>query len=104
MGGLPVRGFGGFVVSVRFPFRSWLLELVKAEQIETEVDAWEAFWLLYPRHEAKKDARKAWSKIDPARHGEILASLVEWRKVLLDRELNFRPLPASWLRGERWED
>jgi len=73
------------------------------EKVE-ELDSWEAFWALYPRHEAKKDARKAWDKIDEAKHVEILTSLAAWRPVLAERERNYIPLPASWLRGERWED
>lgn len=66
--------------------------------------SFEDFWVLYPRHEAKKDARKAWERVDAARHVEILTALAAWRPYLLARESSFIPLPATWLRGERWED
>ena len=79
------------------------MNVVPIEKAE-ELSSWEAFWVLYPRHEAKKDARKAWDKIDAGKHVEILTSLAGWRPVLAERERNYIPLPASWLRGERWED
>lgn len=79
------------------------MNVVPMPEKQEEV-SFEDFWVLYPRHEAKKAARKAWEKIDASVHVEILTALAVWRRVLLDRELNFRPLPASWLNGERWED
>ena len=69
------------------------------------LDAWTSFWILYPRHVAKKDALKAWARIDAAAHVEILTSLTAWRRVWLERgELQFVPYPATWLNGERWQD
>ena len=63
------------------------------------------FWLLYPRHEAKKDAKKAWQRdVDPAHHVAIAIALVAWRPVWRDKDVEFICLPATWLRGERWED
>jgi len=61
------------------------------------------FWALYPRREAKKDARKAWSQISAGREIEILTALAAWRPTLIQRG-DYCPLPASWLRGERFED
>jgi hypothetical protein len=70
--------------------------------------AFDAFWLVYPRHQAKKDARKAWDRLcpSPALVQEMLTALAwqiaspEWSK----QRGQFVPLPASWLRGERWTD
>lgn len=63
------------------------------------------FWEMYPRRVAKKDARKAWEKIPPRLHAEILTALFEWRRIWLDRnEIEFIPHPSTWLNGERWED
>ena len=63
------------------------------------------FWDIYPRRVAKAAARKAWAKINPKLHVEILESLLKWRRVWLSRgELEFVPHASTWLNGERWED
>jgi hypothetical protein len=70
--------------------------------------SFDLFWSKYPRHDAKKDARKAWDRLNPSPElvEKILAALAwqvfksDWQK----DEGQFIPLPASWLRGERWED
>ena len=63
------------------------------------------FWGMYPRRVAKKDARKAWDKITPKLHNQILTALFEWSRIWKDRgEIEYIPYPASWLNGERWED
>lgn len=69
-------------------------------------DMWDAFWTLYPRREAKKDAMKAWSQINARAHVPILTAITEWRKVWYAQGRDSRtiPYPATWLRGERWED
>ena len=61
------------------------------------------FWALYPRREAKKDARKAWAQVSAGREVEIVTALAAWRPTLIQRG-DYCPLPASYLRGERFED
>ena|SRR5208282_2370466 len=70
------------------------------------VDLWDAFWTLYPRHEAKKDALKAWRRMSESdRHAAVIA-IADWRQVwkAQGRDTHLIPLPATWLNGERWED
>ncbi len=69
-------------------------------------DLWEEFWCVYPRHEAKKDARKAWRDVPPATRLQAIVAAVDWRRVWKrqGRDTSVIPLPATWLRGERWED
>lgn len=63
------------------------------------------FWTLYPKRMARRDAERAWSKIDAAEHPAILLALVAWRRVWRQRDDDqYIPYPASWLRGERWTD
>jgi hypothetical protein len=72
------------------------------------MDTFSAFWTAYPRHEAKKDAQKAWSKLNPSPElvERIIAALTwqreqeSWQK----DDGQYIPLPATWIRGERWED
>lgn len=57
----------------------------------------------YRRKDARKDAVKAWLALAPDAdlQERMLAALRRWPW----REDNsFNPLPASWLRGERWTD
>ncbi len=69
---------------------------------------WDQFWKCYPRHDAKQDALKAWTKLHPSPElvTEMLAALTwqvtryEWIK----DDGQFVPLPATWIRGRRWED
>ena len=83
------------------------MQLVSATLNETELstDLFEDFWILCWRRECKKDARKAWREIDPKDHIEILMAACSWRPIFLARgNTQFTPLPATWLRGERWTD
>lgn len=75
------------------------MELVKVDPI-----TFDDFWLLYPRHVAKKDARKAWARISPTLYADILTALAAWRRVWAGKDQEFLPYPATWLNGERWED
>jgi hypothetical protein len=70
--------------------------------------SFDAFWSRYPRHEAKKDALKAWTQLKPS-DATIAAihTALDWQ---IDSEQwtkqggQYVPLPASWIRGRRWED
>jgi hypothetical protein len=63
------------------------------------------FWSLYPNRKAKQDALKAWHQVKPD-PDKVRQALIwqrkqeQWTK---DKGA-FIPLPASWLRGKRWED
>lgn len=63
------------------------------------------FWEHYPKKDAKKDAQKAWKQIkaglDPALRERIMENLEKRR---WPRERRFVPLPASYLRGARYDD
>ena len=66
------------------------------------------FWLAYPKKKGKKDARKAWAKLNPDRAllHKMLAAIEEqkqtaqWKK----NDGQFIPHPSTWLNGELWED
>ena len=66
------------------------------------------FWTAYPRKVKRKEAVKAWSRLNPAPEllTEMLAAL-EVQKVSddwLKDNGQFIPLPPTWLNGERWKD
>lgn len=67
-------------------------------------DRFDEFWSHYPRKDSKQDAKKAWRqvtisrKIDP----QLIIDAVQTYPFKPDR--TYQPLPATWLRGERWED
>lgn len=66
----------------------------------------EEFWAMYPRKEAKKDAFKAWMQLKEKEKllavNAIQNHIKHWE--LKGTEKTFIPLPASWIRGWRWED
>ena len=66
------------------------------------------FWVAYPRKQAKADARKAWDQTKDLRPPtekliEIVKAHCKTKDWMKDNG-TFIPYPASWLRGERWED
>lgn len=72
------------------------------------VDAFDAFWSIYPKKKSRADAEKAWRKLAPSPelsqriHASIAAQLgsEDWRK----DAGKYIPYAASWLNGRRWED
>lgn len=75
---------------------------------ESYPEGFEDFWEMYPRKEAKKDALKAFQKLKPdsALIEKMLAALDQQKKSEAWKKDGgqYIPLPASWIRGERWED
>ena len=63
------------------------------------------FWEKYPKKEAKQDAEKAWRQVDGKQHVDAILEDLE-RSIEARRwsEKKFTPLPATYLRGERWKD
>jgi len=61
-----------------------------------------AYW----RREAKKAAREAFAKHvrTEARFQEIMAATSAQTDEMFAKEKRHRPIGASWLNGERWED
>lgn len=80
-----------------------MLKLV--EQGEMGFDT---FWNAYPRKAAKKDAAKAWAKLNPS--PELVLTILEALKLQRQQESWLKangayiPYAATYIRGERWED
>jgi hypothetical protein len=82
----------------------WIKQTKKGKQMED----FDRFWAAYPRKIAKADARKAWMQTEKIRPDieTILKAILtgsrseQWR----EGRGQFIPYPATWLRGERWED
>ena len=68
----------------------------------------EMFYSAYPKKRAREDALKAWGQghIQPDDLKKLLPAIAaqkkteDWRK---DKG-KYIPLPASWIRGKRWND
>lgn len=71
-------------------------------------DSFASFWAVYPRHEAKAAAAKAWAKLAPdeALQGRILTAVAtqkasqQWQR----DGGKYVPHPATWINARRWED
>lgn len=74
--------------------------------VPVDLEAFEDFWARYPRREAKKDALKAWTKLAPSQTVlDTIHAALDWQVEMLEaKDRCFRPLPATWLRGERFLD
>ena len=62
------------------------------------------FWDKYPKKVSKKNAKKAFIKLNPSDEQleKIYKALAEQTKKWKDKQ--FIPYPATWINGERWED
>ncbi len=74
-----------------------------------EMTDFDCFWQAYPRRDAKKDALKAWRQLSPS--AELVRAIIDalaWQIPLhrwnLPKNRSYVPLPASYLRGERFND
>jgi hypothetical protein len=72
-----------------------------------QADKFELFWQAYPRKKSKGDAEKAWAGLHPddllfarVMKSVALAKSVSW----IDKEDQYIPYPATWLRAKGWED
>ena len=83
----------------------------KGGKREKTVAAWEPemfdrFWALYPRHEAKKDARDAWDSLKPDR--DLMFTMGAALKQQLKSDDWKRgigiPYAVRWIKKRRWED
>lgn len=77
------------------------------EKSSNSSESFDAFWSVYPRREAKGDALKAWTKLAPDADllrviGDALRNQLanNWK----GRDKQYIPLPATWIRNQRWED
>ena len=72
------------------------------------MEDFDKFWALYPKKLAKADARKAWAQTKDIR--PELTNLLNAVKAACKTEAwmkdggKYIPHPATWLRGERWDD
>lgn len=77
------------------------------QEIDKEL-AFEEFWKEYPKKQGKKDAQKAFSKLKLNKElFEKIMQAIKTQKNNSDwvkENGKYIPLPATWIRGERWED
>jgi hypothetical protein len=73
-------------------------------ETETVEVSFPVFWVLYPRHIARKDANKAWDRLKPDEQLAAIVGIALWRRVYLDRGLEWCPHASTYLNGARWED
>lgn len=87
-----------------------MLQMVTANEEPVRTPDFSDFWALYPRKVAKKDAARAWHKLDQSTQVAALVGLAAWLPVwqhqLAQKEdaMDYLPHPATWINGERWED
>ena len=66
------------------------------------------FWAAYPNKKSKKDAKKAWDKLHPdielCRQMAVALEAQKRSEEWTRDGGRYIPLPASWIRGERWTD
>jgi hypothetical protein len=70
-------------------------------------DGFEQWYAIYPRHEAPKRARKAFTAVE--RSGEVtfadlMAATRRFAASVAGKERQFIPHPATWLNGGCWAD
>jgi phage replication O-like protein O len=75
---------------------------------DPQFETFQRFWAAYPKRAAKKDAKKAWAKLNPQYHlvQIILSKIEEFKKMeaWMKEKGKYIPHPATFLNGKRWED
>lgn len=68
--------------------------------------AFDQFWKVWPKRVARKDAERAWSRIAPEKYPAVVAAVERQKKLpAWQKDAGaYIPYPATWLRGERWND
>lgn len=78
-------------------------KVAKARQDEPE--GFSAFYDVFPRHEARRDAAKAYcGALSRAPAGIILAGAQRYATLMAGTEPKFIKLPATYLRADCWKD
>lgn len=74
--------------------------------VERAEISFDDFWREYPRKQARKDALKAWQRIETSEHPKILRAIAQAKRSdqWLRDNGQYIPMPATYLRGERWTD
>jgi predicted transcriptional regulator len=70
---------------------------------EKQLEAFETFWLLYPKRIAKADALKAWNKAIKKKTPDELIALTKAYSESKLPDMTYIPYPASWLNKELYE-
>lgn len=81
---------------------------VKSSKVRYSKSDFEKFWAVYPRKVSKKNAEKAFARVnpEPSKLKLMIAAVVQqakspqWTK----DEGQFIPHPTTWLNQERWQD
>ncbi len=70
------------------------------------ISQFDLFWTTYPRKIGKGDARKAWRGGEKKVGGTFIvaALMAQLNAGAFDKDRQFIPYPATWLRAERWDD
>lgn len=77
----------------------------KNKNMSGEPDGFDAFWESYPRKEARKDAIKAYRTLAPDVVLQAAMAVAIANQKRGDQwTRGIYPLPATWIRGERWTD
>lgn len=66
------------------------------------------FWNAYGKRRSKKDARAAWSQLNPSPElVDRICTALDWQfqqRDWMKDDGQYAPLPATYLRAERWTD
>lgn len=80
-------------------------EPVKEEPLESSAAPFDAFWAVWPRKDAKKNALAAWAKAVKNTNPQVIVdAAVAYASSPYVPEVRFVPYAATWLNGERWND
>jgi len=70
-----------------------------------DIEGFEDFWKVYPRHQGKIDAQKAYRQavklVSPA---TIVDAARKYAFECIGKDMQYVKLPAGWLRAGRWGD
>jgi hypothetical protein len=77
-------------------------------RLSSNEEEFQTFYAAYPKHVGRKEALKAWTKLQPDKDllATMLKSINTWRlsEQWTKNGGQYIPQPATWLNQARWED
>lgn len=95
-------------ISQGYPKDIQRIDKNRIEKNRIDTTLFDRFYSKYPRKQGKADGLKAFLKLNP--NDELLCSIMNALDLNIKSEAwqkdggKFIPLPATWIRGRRWED
>lgn len=80
------------------------MNVVPLTPTESDIDPWDAFWMLQVKRVGKHETKLQWLKLTVAEQMEAIEAALKWRSIWLQTDPAYLLHPVRWLKYRRFED